>query len=84
MHIINPLFPQRADPKVGCKLLAANRKGETLLHNSQCPGDKNKVIAQTGNCSQYKYQTGIPPWGSSERMLWDTMDYILDNILIQW
>lgn len=40
--------------KLALNFLAANRKGETLLlHSSQCPGDKNKLIAQKGNCSQY-------------------------------
>lgn len=39
-------------PALALSFPAANRKGETLsLHNSQCPGDKNKLIAQKGNCS---------------------------------
>jgi hypothetical protein len=62
-------------------LLAASRKRETLLlHNSQCPGDKNKLIAQKGNCFQYKIRQEFL-LGSSERTLWVTVNDILDNIL---
>lgn len=47
-----PLFPQRVNPKVDSKLsISQQERGTLLLFNSRCSGDKNKHIAQKGNCS---------------------------------